>query len=1004
MKDILPAIFCLVTVGLVQAQTPGDQASYHKEKADRFVADKMFDSAATFYQRAAELYSQASDHREILRSISNAGKAMIAMRKIDPAISLLLKYEPIAGKVDSLDEARELFFTTLSELYYYAGDAFNSLKYRQPVYEINIARSNTAPDDLINITRIMGVLHGNSGQLIKAVTYYRKYAELITAHHGPEYLLMSDAYNYLGVMYRHMGEYDMALDYYKKSIEVGERYTAEERNAIAPRFRSMAPVYNNIGTLYHHLHDDENALKYTLRALSLYENEKSTGKTSLATIMGGLGTTYTRLGRYDEALKFEERALALFRDEYGDKHGRVATELKNIGDTWFALKDYNKASDFYRQSLEMNLDVHGPFHPNTGEAFIKMADVEEINGNLTTALGYTQSALRSVVHNFNSDNIRDNPTIDAACNVKVHLIRHLSRKADILMKQFERTKDRDMLHLANETYALTVQFSENVRNDLLDIRSKSFLAENSKSLYERSIRAALLLRDVSGDATLDNVAFAMMEKNKSRLLLESLQTSQVKGALSSEDELFNTENGLLSRVAYYQEQLLDERIKGEKQDSLKINQWQAGVFETRRELESFKLKLRTDHPRYFHAKYAAPEISIAALKRELAPDQLFIEFFSGDSALYVFYATPKNSGIISLQNDVVHEFQEMVSGLRNRDSDAFLRVAYPLYTKILEPALQACGTTPERIVVVPDGILAYIPFELLLTTPPGDRKFRDLEYAIRKFNFSYRLSAALMLDGRALSRGKSNNDFAGFAPQFEGQAVAQRGLPGNIPYALREVEEISGSFPGTVFLGDDATESNFRAQAHRAGVIHLATHAALDEYNADLSRLYFSAGDSLEDGLLHAYEIFNLNMSAKLVALSACNTGAGVYREGEGVMSLSRAFAYAGCESMLTSLWPSQDQTTADIMAGFYRNLAKGLPKDEALRQAKLDFLATSDNIKSDPFFWAGFVLIGNTEPLSGKNNFITGATISVLVFSVIAIILLRRRNAKRAASAAGAI
>src|SRR5690606_10223865 len=130
------------------------------------------------------------------------------------------------------------------------------------------------------------------------------------------------------------------------------------------------------------------------------------------------------------------------------------------------------------------------------------------------------------------------------------------------------------------------------------------LAENSKSLYERSIRAALLLRDVSGDATLDNVAFAMMEKNKSRLLLESLQTSQVKGALSSEDELFNTENGLLSRVAYYQEQLLDERIKGEKQDSLKINQWQAGLFETRRELESFKLKLRTDHPRYFHAKYA----------------------------------------------------------------------------------------------------------------------------------------------------------------------------------------------------------------------------------------------------------------------------------------------------------------------------------------------------------------------------------------------------------------
>ena len=165
-----------------------------------------------------------------------------------------------------------------------------------------------------------------------------------------------------------------------------------------------------------------------------------------------------------------------------------------------------------------------------------------------------------------------------------------------------------------------------------------------------------------------------------------------------------------------------------------------------------------------------------------------------------------------------------------------------------------------------------------------------------------------------------------------------------------------------------ANEAVFKSNAIDYGILHLATHAIIDGENPLNSYLIFtSTGDSTEDNNLYAWELYNMRLNAQMAVLSACNTGFGKLQRGEGVMSLGRAFAYAGVPSIVMSLWPAEDESTADLMGYFYEALAEGQSKDEALRNAKLRFLKEMPPSKHHPFYWAGFVVQGDAGPL--KSN-----------------------------------
>jgi len=212
-------------------------------------------------------------------------------------------------------------------------------------------------------------------------------------------------------------------------------------------------------------------------------------------------------------------------------------------------------------------------------------------------------------------------------------------------------------------------------------------------------------------------------------------------------------------------------------------------------------------------------------------------------------------------------------------------------------------------------------------------------------------------------------------------------------WSIKEIESISDFFSGNAYVNNEATEDVFKEKAKNASIVHLATHTLLDDNNPLYSKMVFAKDvKSAEDGFLNLFELYNMDLESELVVLSACNTGYGKIVNGEGIMSMARGFIYAGCPSIVMSLWPVDDHSTSVLMKYFYKGISDGLEKDEALRQAKLKYLQNSDDSKSDPFFWAGFVEVGNTEPIYLKPKSKNYLWIFVSVILLIGITFIFKR------------
>ena len=250
---------------------------------------------------------------------------------------------------------------------------------------------------------------------------------------------------------------------------------------------------------------------------------------------------------------------------------------------------------------------------------------------------------------------------------------------------------------------------------------------------------------------------------------------------------------------------------------------------------------------------------------------------------------------------------------------------------------------------------------------------------------------------------ETSEPFIGFAPDFDENElliVANNQLRSELqplPFAKKEVETISIMLDGVEVIGASASESYLKNKAASFNILHLATHAIIDEDNPLYSKLVLAFEDSTttEDGELHSYEIYGMKLNCALVTLSACNTGTGKYLDGEGIFSLGRSFLLAGAESVLTSLWEVSDQSTSQIMESFYMNIKKGATSPEALREAKLNYLKTSDLLTANPHYWAGFVFIGQSEKVFNSYRYYYWIGAFVLLFIGITLITIKLNRRK---------
>ncbi|MEX2233971.1 MAG: CHAT domain-containing protein, partial [Cyclobacteriaceae bacterium] len=300
--------------------------------------------------------------------------------------------------------------------------------------------------------------------------------------------------------------------------------------------------------------------------------------------------------------------------------------------------------------------------------------------------------------------------------------------------------------------------------------------------------------------------------------------------------------------------------------------------------------------------------------------------------------------------------------------ETYVNHAYAIYHKLLAPVIESIDD--ENLVIIRDGPLLLIPFESLPVSKSNSSygDYQQLDYLIRRHNISYAHSADLLV--KSVSRIKPNaaeNKVLAFSYSqlSPSSGVSTNRSINELPGAAREIQAISEILPGSFFLGEEATEQKFKSHAADFDILHLAVHGKSDPEKQFSGSLFFKQSqDKQDDGELHVYELYDLSLKARLTVLSACESGVGKFFRGEGVFSIARGFAYAGCPATVMTLWPISDISSATIMADFYTELNDGENIDVALRKAKLNYLENTDPQLAHPTYWAAFIPTGNMEPV----------------------------------------
>ncbi|MEL7534754.1 MAG: CHAT domain-containing protein [Bacteroidota bacterium] len=392
------------------------------------------------------------------------------------------------------------------------------------------------------------------------------------------------------------------------------------------------------------------------------------------------------------------------------------------------------------------------------------------------------------------------------------------------------------------------------------------------------------------------------------------------------------------------------------------------------------------HPAYHRLRYANTD-ALDQAKALLKEDQALLEYFVGDSSIYTFKVDKSGLDLFATERDSVSFWVSQMTSdaLFDPKSAAplldFLPYAHKLYERLLAPIISELDTSYQRLVIIPDGEIAALPFGMLIKENQSN-DFREIPFLMKDYAIGYGYSTGSF----AMQKEQYNNQslpqgsLLAVAPSFperEGgiQPIASRSIETDsslyrLAYTETEIKNIDVAAKKTL-KGSKANPENFLELWNQYQFIHLATHAISNPSFPDEAGIAFSHEDG-RTPLLRIKDLPNKPWHAKMLVLSACQTGAGQQVTGEGIISLARGFALKGIQSIVATQWSVGDFPTSQLMVKFYKNLQLGMPRDIALQKAQLSMIEGGENIKYDnghPLYWAAFTLYGDSSPVDFPDN-----------------------------------
>lgn len=805
------------------------------------------------------------------------------------------------------------------------------------------------------LLNVIGVGFYFREQLDSTLSYYNKSYKLKKLHLADAYQMAITTYN-IGIVYEDLGDYDKAIDFYNEAVQYDLSDRGEDIGFVSDIYLALANTYAGKNDL-------EKAEEFAQKALQLAIKKYGEYSPQISFVYQAYANIFELKEDYDNTMKFIEKSLDIFRIIYGNKHRWTADALISIAEIQVKLGQFVSADKNFKEAITIGQHINnsliianaemglGTIHLKTNQtglamAFFKSSKIRFLNAydkNHETYLAVSCLEVECLFknHQFEKagkiiDNIKSS-TEDA--NLFFHL-QAVTYELGMALQNFEETGDAKLLYSTMSELDKFLTIIPKIRKEYLSAKSKIHANNGLDTFISKAIKAAYILYELKNESRYLNDAFKLSEINRGTTLIEGIRDVSSKKMTNLPKSLLDRERKMKSQLQRLKKEIYESQYD-DNQDLDHKNKLLSAQLSLRKSLDSLLLKIEKSYPKYYQLKYSYKVVSIQTLRDSiLKDDQTLIEYYIDQRDIYAFVITNKDATIKKLIHfDVIsNEVDRFMLQIKNQQD--ITEQSQKLYRLLLS----GLNIQTKRLIIIPDKQLNQLPFEALMVKG---------NFLVEEYLISYAGSANLLKNHNIKNKEqKKLMNWCGFAPKYIDDGI----LTSN----QSEIEMLGKLMDGKIYTGNDATVDNFKSQSQNASILHLATHAEVNHDNPLYNKLLFA-----KDSTLTASEIYTMSIPTELAVLSACETGFGALEKSEGLMSMSRAFQYAGAKSTVMSLWKIPDKESAQLMVSFYNSLKKGLPKDEALQKAKLEYLyATDDETLKHPYYWSGFVISGDVTPI----------------------------------------
>jgi CHAT domain-containing protein/tetratricopeptide (TPR) repeat protein len=846
---------------------------------------------------------------------------------------------------------------------------------------------------------MLGITYKNLGENDMALNSYKLAETNYFLRSDPPQGLLGSIYLNIGNVYRAQLDYSNALKYYNQALGVYQNQTNVDFEEITGAYYSIAEIEFKI----------ENYQAVLDIAAKCYASADTANKIYFDDV---LGASYQMLNIDEKASYHYKNAIELTKQYYGPSLD-LANAYMSYADFLSETNQFEKAIENLSLAYKILQDQQNfgrelsNYYEYEGNIYRNRAiNTQEINRfrrekkqNLLKSIDSYKKGLAALeVKQTNPENsdieIQQTRSL-MDCLDLIKAIGDVYLEIALLDNENKGNDFSKNLDYALSSYNNTSNLIQQARKEISNDESKIQLSNLQYQTISKIIETAYLAYNYSKNQEFLDIAFNNSEQLKSSALFDKIANELAQENSLIPDSLLELERKLNNTIANYSE-LQYEELSYNEPDSSLLEEYNDKIFNASRQRDELNRYMEESYPDYYQLKYANSALSLNEIQDKVDRKEAIVEYFLAEPAtekinngnetdtlasLYTFFITSdkidfhkktlRPSDIQALEETFRFMSSTDYMFTHNEDAKQYCVSSHNLYNVLIAPFEN--DLHEKHLTIIPDGKLNYISFDGLLKTLPDTSetiRFNELNYLVKDVNINYANSVNIFLKNKA-SKPKLRNQTLAFAPEYNSEEFKMTGTSyklAPLPGVQKEVDEIAKSVNTTIFRSKDASEQNFREKSGNFDILHLAMHAYINDSLPAYSRLAFSQiADTTtldNDGWLNTADIYNLDLNASMTVLSACNTGVGKLQKGEGLMSLARGFLYAGCPSVVMSLWEVEDAAGTKIMTSFYKYLKAGKTKDEALRLAKLKYLEESNSRLSHPHYWMSFKCIGDNSPV----------------------------------------